>query len=270
MNKKCSTCGAEVPENAKFCQNCGGTAFVSPGPAFQQGVSPDGMGNPPQEAVEEQPPKKKTGLVVGIVAAVLIILGVIGANAPRILALLGHYSSNDDGAISDIFSPEEDTDAAYTKGTFDGSVYTNEWADIQFTLPEGFSNAGEELYASAENDVTQCGAYFIANDTSGIIYICYEKLPAYPAYTEEQYMDAVMESLKNITSITYQLPSSYSEMTIAGNSYIKAVCGFTNEYGNFTNNVYARKLGGYIIFISAAGLTEQANDALVSQITSMN
>lgn len=290
MNKKCSSCGVEVPATAKFCQNCGGSNFVENTPPqqvpqgnFNPGNQPGFAPNPYQQPYGNQsfqtppPKKKKTGLIIGIVAGVLLVLGMIGSFAQNYLQSRDYdddYDENNDYDLEDILEEKEEekeenvpAPIPYSKGAFDGSVYVNEWADIKLALPSGFSNGDESLYSSAENDSTDCGAYFVADDTMSLMYICYEKLPTFPIYTEEQYMDAAMKSLKSITSITYNTPDTYSQITIGGYNYTKAVCSFKNDYGDFYNTIYVRKIDNYIAFISVAGISPEANDALASQIT---
>lgn len=157
----------------------------------------------------------------------------------------------------------------YSEGTFDGSVYENKWADIKFEMPEGFSNADLADYSSVENASTECGMYFIADDTMSLIYICYEKLPSSPVYDEEEYLDAAMKLLKNASGVTYTIPNTYSTTTIGGYTYTKADCGFNNGNGDFLNTFYVRKLDGYMICISAIGVNSASNDALVSNITTV-
>lgn len=301
MDKKCASCGAMVPKSAKFCQNCGETSFVQNEPSFggftpgrQSDFSQEQFSQPrPDQATRipsgfEDPEKKSNvGLVIGIIAAVLVVLGIAIAIG---VSFLGEdeedydYYGKDIDLKEDVLNEEDEDDGeykeeykeeyvappepiSYTKGTFDGSVYVNEWADLKLALPSGFSDGDASLYASAENDVTDCGAYFVADDTTSIIYICYEKLPTYPTYTEEKYMDAVMNSLNTITDIKYTTPSTYSKTSLCGYSYTKAVCQFENGYGTFTNTIYVRKIDNYIVFISIAGVSPEANENLAAQIT---
>lgn len=291
MNKQCKACGSNVPNDAKFCPVCGSSDFVindpnltqptynqnqySQQPAFNQAWQPP--------VPQNQPKKKKTGLIVGIVAAVLIVLAGIGMIAEKAFQNQGYgdntgnngdYSYNNDfdygnSSNSSANNSFEETPEKlyYTKGTFDGSVYTNKWADIKLALPEGFSNADLATYSSAENSNTECGAYFLADDTMGLIYICYEKLPSFPIYDEEKYLDAAMKSLKNVTGVTYKIPNTYSTATIGGYAYAKAECEFQNSNGTFSNAFYVRKLDNYMICISAIGVNPQYNAALVGNIT---
>lgn len=298
MNKQCRACGSNVSSDAKFCQTCGGSDFLVSNSQQQNGmnynVNPN-QSNYNQNQYNQQPPvnqtwqppvpqnqpkKKKTGLIIGIVAAVLILLAGIGALAEKVFQNQGYGNSDVgdydgygfdigdyDNSSRDNNFYDEPAKVSYTKGTFDGSVYVNEWADIQFALPAGFSNADAATYNAAENSTTDCGAYFVADDTMSIIFISFEKLPTFPGYNEEEYLDVALKSLESISGITYKTPNTYSTATIGGYAYAKAECEFNNGYGDFSNTIYVRKLDNYMILISAMGISPAANAALVSNIT---
>lgn len=147
------------------------------------------------------------------------------------------------------------------------TIHENRWADIKFALPEGFSDADSATYMASESSNTECGMYFVSDDTMGLVYICYEKLPTFPSNDEEGYLDAAMKLLDGASSITYKTPSAYSTANIGGYTYSKAECEFNNGNGDFLNTFYVRKLDNYMIVISAIGVSSAYNDALVSGIS---
>lgn len=290
MNKKCSKCNASVPSDANFCPVCGSSDFAEENSSTNQAdlnqnqppVTPTCDDNPWQSPAPQyyQPKKKKTGLIIGIVAAVLIVLAIIGAVAEKVYQKQGYGTdssdkssySSDAGKVSSIIDSSSDSKvnsskAEYTKGTFDGTVYKNTWADIEFELPEGFSDGDSSLYSASENSVTDCGLYFMADDTMSLIYICYEKLPTTPVYDEEAYLDAVMKNFDSLTALEYQTTDTYSTAKIGGYKYLKAECEVNNGIADFSNTVYVRKLDGYMICISVIGADHEANADLVSNIT---
>ena len=300
--KKCQFCGANVPDEAKFCQGCGSSQFIIEDDE-QTGILTDNPYQPVQNqntnnqiynqqpvntqpayqqpwqppVPQNQPKKKKTGLIIAIVAAVLVVLAGIGMVAEKVLQEQGYGYYEDDGDSGYDFniggnnSSSNNDDIAeaikYTKGSFDGTTYINDWADIRFALPEGFSDADSATYMAAENSNTECGMYFMADDTMGLIYICYEKLPSFPVYDEEKYLDSAMKSLQNVSGVTYKIPDTYSTASIGGYAYAKAECEFNNGNGDFANTFYVRKLDNYMIVISAIGVNSGYNDALVANIT---
>ena len=293
MNKQCKSCGANVPDDAKFCQVCGGSEFIMNNPqepnslnnnVFQNGqmqeqynqqTPTNQVWQPP--VPQNQPKKKKTGLIIGIVAAVLIVSASTGMVAEKVFQKQGYGDStanNNDynfssGDTSNNNSGSDSEKTSYSKGSFDGTIYKNKWADIQFALPEGFSDADLATYNAAESSNTECGLYFIADDNMSLIYISYEKLPKFPVYDEEEYLDAAMKSLKSASGVTYKVPDTYSTATIAGYAYAKAECEFNNSNGNFSNTFYVRKLENYMICIATIGVNSEYNDALVSNITTV-
>lgn len=286
MNKQCKACGSNVPADARFCQVCGGAEFITNNVPINQPAYNQSQYNqqPPVNQTwqppvpQNQPKKKKTGLIIGIVVAVLIVLAVIGMVAEKAFQDQGYgdntgnngdYSYNIGGSNgnTDNSSSKNEEKLYYSKGNFDGSVYENKWADIKFALPEGFSDADTATYMAAENSNTECGMYFMADDTMGLIYICYEKLPTFPVYDEEEYLDSAMKSLENVSGVTYKIPDTYSTATIGDYAYAKAECEFNNGNGDFANTFYVRKLDNYMIVISAIGVNSGYNDALVANIT---
>ena len=303
MNKQCKACGTNVPSEARFCHVCGNADFIVASQQQSMNTSNNGNINPPiynqnqfaqqnsfnqagwQPPVpQNQPKKKNTGLIVGIVAAVLLVLAGIGFVAEKAFQNQGYgntgeYGSDEDynfdiGGTED-FSTDSDSydepdEIEYTKGTFDGTVYVNAWADIKFTLPEGFSNADNATYTAAENSNTDCGMYFMSDDTMGLVYICYEELPTIPAYDEESYLDVVMDNLETQTQITYQTTDIYTTTNIAGYAYASAECKFNNGYGDFVQNIYVRKIDNRMIFIAAIGVSADANENLINMITKAN
>lgn len=296
--KVCPNCNNTVEDGAIFCDKCG-TRFAvqnnNPVNYPQQPVNQPNYVQQPQysnyganqqqfQNAPQTPPKKKnTGMIIGIVAAVLIVLAIIGSVAQKAFQEQGYGDNNDTGNNGDYsLNIDDDNNSSensnsyqdpvkveYTKGDFDGSVYTNEWADIKFALPDGFSNADAATYSAAESSTSECGAYFISDDTMSLIYICYEKLPSYPDYDEEEYLDILMESLESINEVDYTTPKTYFTANIGGYAYAKAECKFSNDYGDFSNTIYVRKLDNYIILISAAGVNPEANAALVNNITTI-
>lgn len=270
MNKQCISCGSNVPNDAKFCHVCGGAEFIISNQTFNKSNDNQTWQSP---VPQNQPKKKKTGLIIGIIAVVLMVLAGIGMVAEKAFQEMGYGNNtgnNDDYNINGNInnnSGEISEKLYYSKGTFDGSVYVNKWADIKFELPEGYSNADLAAYNAVENSNTECGMYFMADDRMSLIYICYEKLPSFPVYDEEKYLDSLMKSLQNVSGVTVEIPDSYTTMYINGYSYAKAECAFNNGNGNFMNTFYVRKIDDYMVGISVIGVNPSSNDALVSCIT---
>lgn len=304
--KFCTSCGSNLFENEFDSEetgvlNEGDKSFYSPNTQNQQfgNFQPQQPGNSFQQSTSfvnnqnsvYQPPvaapkKKNKPLIIFIVVAVVLALACIGFVAEKVFQEQGYGSSgnnsnyqqpNNNGGFdipdlpditienSSIGGNSDDVD--YTKGTFDGTTYTNEWADIQLDLPDGFYNADEDTYATAQDPNTDCGLYFQSDDTMSIIYICYEKLPAFPVYDEEDYLDALIGNLKKQTSLDYEASDSYSAAEVGGYTYKTAEGRFNNGYGDFVQSMFVRKIDDRVVLISALGVTAEANETLVDLIT---
>ena len=267
------------------------TTYNQPDYSNQQPTQPPVYSQVPQfqQAMPFQPPvaPKKKGLKGWQIA--LIVVGVfalagIGFIAQKIFQQQGYGESskpqtsyfsddNDNSFVEDNDDNSIASKVEYTKGSIsEDGVYTNEWADIKFVMPDGFSNADSSTYSAAENSTTDCGMYFMADDTMSLIYICYEKLPSFPKYDEESYLDSAMNSIETQTpsGITYTTTDRYTTHTIAGYAYAKAECNLKNGYGDFAHSFYVRKQGDYMIAISAISSSHASNDDLVSKITKIN
>ena len=208
-----------------------------------------------QQPMQPQPvPKKsKTWLIVLIVVAVLVAAG-IGALAQEFLRNTGSSS-----------------DVPYTKGDFDGSVYTNEWADIRYELPEGYNDADSYYYSSAESENVDCGLYTFSEDLTSFMYISFEKLPT-SLYDEEDYLDSALKVLEETSgeSLDVDYSDDYEPYTIAGYEYLKASGEIDNGISTRSFGFFVRKIDGYMVLISACDATDFDVDEIVDDITTFN
>lgn len=192
--------------------------------------------------------KKKTGLVIAIVLGVLFIIGAIvlfiGARiAKKALENMDPnayidelISEFEDGLIDDT-TPADQTDdgapaVAYTKGELVGDVYTNEWAGIRFTLPEGFVNGSAEDYDDSSDLYTDACLVAEDNDDNGISFII-EEAGGFAGKSEEDFLtDITEDSLdEDMVSQGWAFGDFYS-MPIAGSSYraIKLSNAYTDAF----------------------------------------
>ena len=233
---------------------------------------------PYQYAQPTQQPKKKSkaGLSVGIIIA-LIIGGIIFAIVG--LAVIGACVASEEtssgsinsGVVGSADANDNEKNVPYTKGSFDGTKYVNEWADIEFVLPEGYSDADNSLYAASQNETTDCGGYFMATEKGSFIYFCFEKLPAFSSMDEDDYLDVVAQNYGDAMGAggSYKVGSTYYTTIIGGHTYKKISCEVTTAGQTFKNDMYVRKIDDYMVGISVVSLDSASNDALVKQITSV-
>ena len=69
MSKYCSKCGAEITEGSKFCKNCGAPVENTQATAANQKT---------QKKVNSQKKGKKTPVIIGIIAVVVLIFAGLG------------------------------------------------------------------------------------------------------------------------------------------------------------------------------------------------
>ena len=128
----CNNCGTQLPDGSKFCQNCGSTLpSFSPMPssAPQSNSAPPVQPTPPQTPTPKG--KKNTGIIIGIVAAVVVI-GIIIA-----VALAGGKSENDNSDNDKETTPSSSTVA---DGNTEPTKIKVEPPE-DFTIDTGITNA---------------------------------------------------------------------------------------------------------------------------------
>ena len=285
--KVCPNCNNTVEDNAIFCDKCG-TRFAAQNNAqngyYQQPTNnvnytqqPYNYGanqQPYQPAHQKQPKKKNTGLIIGIIAAVLIVLAIIGSVAEKAFQSQGYGSSggnnnpsynfgeignnsstNNNEAENQNTSTEDNNvsdTVSYNKGTFADGVDVNDWANMQYDAGSIWTDGTADEYASYEGDPnTECGV--ILNDaTNGKqLVICFEKLTGTNVLiNEDTYLDAATSGLKDqyaSMNLTCEM-SDYYDTTIAGEKYRTVRMSF--EGTTMVQDFHVRKLDNYIIFVA--------------------
>ena len=279
--KVCPNCSNTVEDSAVFCDKCG-TRFAvqnnNPVNYTQQPTNQPNYVQQPQYnngAVQPQyqnvtpqtPPKKKnTGMIIGIVAAVLVVLAIIGSIAQKAFQDQGYGdgggnnstpsynfgvgdSSEDD---DDLTSNNDVSDVkTYNMGSVEDGWYVNDWANMRFDT-NGWTDGSADEYASYDGDPnTECGV--ILNDaTNGKqLVICFEKLNGPSAsVTESAYLDIITEGLEqqyadaNLSCTV----NDYFDTTIAGETFKTARITF--EGSPLIQEFHVRKYDGYIVFVA--------------------
>lgn len=271
--KRCNNCGKMVNDTDRFCQYCGSSNFdseVQIDASFYetQTENPDTSAyNNPYPAYNQQPmappqPKKKSkGIIVAIIAVILILF-FIGIG----FALGNNSQSDNSTSDGNIKTTENLPKVEYTKGTLDGTTYTNEWANIKFTIPEGFSNADSEYYETSETLVSECGLYVVSDTSYDTLIIGFEKLPAVPKVDEEEYMDIVMEQFAESTDVIYEIPDSYTTKTIANQTFLKATCQVKNGDIDLVQTYCVKKIDNTMVYIIVSGFYTEENNKMLENI----
>ena len=205
-----------------------GNAVPPAGGSYQQqpGAYPYAAGQPNYTPAAPVKKKKKTGLIIAIVLGVIFILGavILFVGARLVKKSLEEFDPNE--YIDELISEFEDgivdntTPAIpYTKGELVGNVYTNEWAGIRFTLPEGFINGSEEDYDDSDDIFTDACLVAEDDDDNGISFLTEEK-GGYSGMTEDDFLADLTEDAldEEMISDGWSCGDVYS-MEIAGETY---------------------------------------------------
>lgn len=301
----CSNCGEKLIDNAAFCGNCGTKQNIAAMPEFNEhnkgtiSIFDDNHtysndediaensydelpSNDPQNIanVQEnvQPQKKKnTGLIIGIVAAVLLVFAFIGSVAEKTLQGTDKKSDIEIPKINDIAMPKIDSDdifdekkdekeeeKEYTKGILTASSYESEFIGVRYTLPSGWALASESelLQISNASNVYWEMQAFNSLDGSNVI-VGVEKLPT-KNITESMYMNSFKNSLQNNSQITVTDIKEDGTCTIAGKEY-KVISYTVVQNGmSCTQSFCYRKINTYIVAFAVTSIGTNKSEILSS------
>ena len=143
---KCTKCGSEIKEGAKFCTNCG--APVMDQPEVTQTPEPATNVQPapvPNTNVSNSVPNKKTpwGLIIGaIILAVAIIAVFVGISMSK----EDDTKTVNDNPTADVKKDNQD------KNTPSKDSETVTYSDFSFTVPSGFNATSSSSQLLITND----------------------------------------------------------------------------------------------------------------------
>lgn len=194
---------------------------------------------------------KKTVKILAFVAGLILMLVTLTG--------CGNNATNNEENNTNLPAKE-----AIARGVIDdNNVYTSEFADITFKLPEGLRyaddteiasmmNVGADIVSQNKEDVTelleQTALYDMVakDDTYGTsIMVMFEK--AILDVSAEYYLKNVGEGLKSVTQIGYEVNDEITTETVGGKEY-KALTTTVPTYG-LTQRYYTEKKDGYFISI---------------------
>ena len=201
---------------------------------------------------------KKTSKILLIVLSLVLVLIVLtgcGNNAEKNVTEDNTVVGNNEN-----LSAKE----AIARGVIDeNNVYTSEFADITFTLPEGLRyaddteianmmNVGAELLTENEEDVTeileQTALYdMVAKDDyyGTSVMVMFEK--ATLDVSVDYYLKNVKTGLESVTAYNYEVSDEITTETVGGKEY-KVLTATVPAYG-LTQKYYVEKKDGYFIDI---------------------
>ena len=233
--KNCKSCGNSNPDNALFCSGCGGNDFAV---------------NSAEENIQDGQFNFTPTEIKGKIKAwqiIVIALGCIALIAAGILA------------VKNILSVK-----SYSSGEMAEGVYTNDWAELKYVVPDGHTDITAEesqYYNDGYSDLGFC----VVHETRGAsVTIEYQDLGNTRRYSEREgmddYLDGYAESFKEQFGVEPTI-SQYFDYTVAGKSYVTAKIDF-GEYGIEYDCI--RFEGNYAIVITVCAESEDEVKALLS------
>ena len=274
----------DQPQYAQYRQNAGYQQAQQTSPydqpqyaQYQQAQSYYGQplqtGYGYQNAV--QPKKKKTGLIIGIsvglvvviVAAVVLffvffnggskISGVFGGNQKQIV------SGPAEGFVRD---NENAAGTPDLNGTYADGVYTNQWADLRFDVPEGWEES------NLSDMVVGQGSMRLFIDVSGKKYVgigfaSIQNL-GLNGLSESEFLAKMIERSTYSAGTTDISKTEWTLATIGGHSYCGADLHLTDKLSGRSEvgSVYVRYIGQYCITIATSGETIEDADEVMQMI----
>lgn len=247
--KKCIRCSKLFDNEINYCTNCGSSNFyeedensfqVDEGTEELSRYTEKVFANNSQSNVNSHvvTEKKKNWWKIISIAIVSILLFFV------VIMIIPVDETSDDNSYSDTSTEIEKVD--YSKGSVVDGCYLNEWANISFPIPEGWTESAQEEYQLYEDVRTDCG--FVAERGNNKLVVCFEDLPI--NVSEEEYLEVLKEGLIESYreyDVNFDTTDAYA-ITLAGIDYkvIKVTIGndILHQY------MCVRKIEDYMVFIS--------------------
>ena len=287
----CVNCGTNSAEGTKFCSVCGTpleseekTAYAPPGyaPVEQTPVQPQTPVYYAPVAPAPQKPKNNTGLIVGIIVSVLVIIGA----AVAILFATGTFDSGSEKEKTeetDIKKQdkenkyEEQTEAEKveeetpnnitpSRGVVSGNVYKSSYFGITFTKPSDWRYATDEemlqimgissglieedykaYFEKAIQDSSVYDMMVISPTNANVIVTC-QKIDTTMTVSESEFLNLLAATMREV--YTYELTFGSVNKGYLGNQNYYYM-DLTMQVGGIpvSQRYYARYENGYVVTI---------------------
>ncbi|MCL2634683.1 MAG: hypothetical protein FWD34_09255 [Oscillospiraceae bacterium] len=113
-------------------------------------------------------------------------------------------------------------DDNYQQGTKTSKGFESEFINIKFTLPDGYEMIPDKNLEDLMDDVTVYEMGAENPDNYNSVYLVVEKLSMITGLlSEEQYLEVLKTNLEQETAMKYTIKSDTTNVTIAGESYVK-------------------------------------------------
>lgn len=190
----CKNCGKVLPDNTKFCSECG--ALV------EQQTSPV----QPVQPMQIPPKKRKTPFVIGI--AVVLVFGLIG----NLIARYVIAPSYTDDAVSAVTPSDSTASGAYAR------IFSDRYIVV---MPSVFTTDNYAAYAKVDENGIVYHNEFVYDDNNIVLELFETVYWPVSDYTDEQ-KEVIKTNIQNFTStlpgtvctVTYYWGYSYYSCTV--------------------------------------------------------
>ncbi len=282
IKAKCTNCGNEYNSELGMCPNCGETAHLEIqniavlNDEVNKGQS-EPLPLPIPQPTETKKSLKKWQTVLIAITGILVIIIISVTNTLRDYNEKQKIDDEFDAAFGDLADDLEDfaddsNDVAYTKGIFENNIYTNEWANIKLTAPEGYTEGNSVNYDSfSDGGTTECGLYLISPQYE-MYAITFVDISSQKYVDENIFLSQLSVGIlqQNIENVEYTIPEKFEDITIAGENYVVAHYKATTFGVGVVQSYYVRKIGDRLCSIVIINSTKEENNALVSNIIPVN
>lgn len=202
-----------------------------------------------------------------IFIAILMMFMLVGCNKETPKDIETSHENNNSTTISTTSSNQENS---FSMGQWKNSVYTNDFLDIKYTLPEGWVKYTDEQMASlmnisadltfGDNDFVKEAAkltsvyYFMTqNSTTGNNVSLYSEKPIF-SLTLDEYIEALKTQLSTVETFDYKINKTTNGKL--GNKDVKILDVSSSFSGHtLSQRYYIYKLDEYFVGIVATSTT---------------
>lgn len=177
--------------------------------------------------------------------------------------------------------PQQDATAgtAFSRGKWQDNIYTSDFFQLQFTLPEGWVHAtdeeiaatmslGKEILADENKYMAELADLttvydMMANDVAnGSSLVVMAEKQTLDSVTAEVYINTLKGQLEEITSLRYEVGEPTSQ-EIAGQNFVALPTSLPDS--SIEQYYYARRQGDYMVAIILSGSTGSGLPELLNQ-----
>lgn len=258
--KLCNNCNNIEHESSKYCSNCGSSDFKTNDNERKTNYSYYTIQNSANYYNDGKNLKKKKMLsMLGVLALIFIILIFVTA-----FKLVHDAKINKNMDVT--YSSKDDI--TYSAGTIKDGFYSNRWADIKFTMSEGWSEASQDQYKSYEDEITTCDFY--AKNTDGsLIAVVFVDLSNEDDLNYSEY-DLMKELSVGVLSRFTKFKISDNLYQLIGNQlYLYSDISGNINNSNICITSYIRKNENRAIVINITSNSAEQNHKIAESIESV-